>query len=111
MKRHRFVTLQHVQADGNNEVNVAPDSIAKDAQDITDVISNRLQSYDDQAGGPSTQELLGLLHRQSKLILKYQNSLDQTNAKLMSHQRLIQQIADSVEVRKTLPGCASVQCE
>lgn len=88
-----------LQADGIDAASVAVDAIAKDALDISKAISNRLQSYDEQDGEPSNQELLGLLDQQSKLILKYQKSLDQTNARLMSQQKLLLQIADAVEVR------------
>lgn len=90
-----------LQAYGIDDASVAADSIAKDAQDISDAISNSLQSYDEQDSQPSPQELLSLLDKQSKLILKYQNSLDQTNARLMSQQKLLLQIADTVKVRGT----------
>eukprot|EP00892_Ulva_mutabilis_P011078 jgi/Ulvmu1/8342/UM042_0048.1 len=85
--------------DGNSDGSIPAAAVAKDVLNITNTISDRLKAYDEDADDPpSSKELLRLLHQQSKIILKYQSNLDQTNAKLMSQQRLLQQIADTVEV-------------
>lgn len=89
-------------SDGSKDGDSTPSAVATDAVDMSNAISNKLKAYDeDTEDKPSSQELLGLLHQQSKLMLKYQSSLDQTNAKLMSQQKLLLQLADTVQVRKT----------
>jgi hypothetical protein len=47
----------------------------------------------------SNADILRLLRQQSELMVKYQQRLDETNARLIQSQKLLSQIASSVDVR------------